>query len=66
MTEENAGTSATLGFNVKPDTRSNDGIGAQAANAYVRRYYGAADAAIDEALAHHAQMEATRAPHGAT
>ena len=25
LTEENAGTSATLGFNVKPDARSNDG-----------------------------------------
>lgn len=61
LTEENAGTSATLGFNVKPDTRSNDGIGAQAANAFMSG--GTMEQLTqqsDEALAHHAQMEADK------
>lgn len=61
LTEENAGTSATLGFNVKPDTRSNDGIGAQAANAFMSG--GTMEQLTqrsDDALAHHAQMEADK------
>ena len=61
LTEENAGTSATLGFNVKPDARSNDGIGAQAANAFMSG--GSMEQLTqqsDDALAHHAQMEADK------
>lgn len=48
-------------FRCKPDTRSNDGIGAQAANAFMSG--GTMEQLTqqsDEALAHHAQMEADK------